>query len=164
MADLRYDWRKLIAASTDLSARLGELQTSFKRELVRNVKLFVADVTQLRLDYESSGPMVPGLPPMEAVERLRKFQRLYEQRMHRFETYSAGEQLFGLTVTQYPELVKTGVELKLLERLYSLYLNVISTVNDFNELPWYDVGGSMDGMTAKISEFQHQSAKMPKKA
>ena len=42
--------------------------------------------------------MVPGLPPMEAAERLKKYQRLYEDKERKWITYSAGEALFGLPV------------------------------------------------------------------
>ena len=31
-----------------------------------------------RKDWEANGPMVPGLEPMEAVDRLKKFQQLFE--------------------------------------------------------------------------------------
>ena len=45
---------------------------------MKNVKLFSVDVVQFRHDFEANGPMVPGLPPHEANERLRRFLRLYE--------------------------------------------------------------------------------------
>ena len=102
VGDLRYSWRKLLQVANEVNAQLAELQTSFKRDLVRNVKTFVQDVTQFRLDFEANGPMVPGIAPADAVERLRKFQRLYEQREHKYTGYTAGEQLFGLTPTQLP--------------------------------------------------------------
>lgn len=31
-------------------------------------------------DWEANGPMVPGLDPMEAVDRLKKFQQMFEVR------------------------------------------------------------------------------------
>ena len=42
---------------------------------MKNVKLFNVDVVQFRNDFEANGPMVPGLPPYEANERLRRFWR-----------------------------------------------------------------------------------------
>ena len=50
-------------------------------------------------------------------ERLKKYQRLYEERERKWNTYSDGEDLFGLPVTEYPELVKTKKELEFLDRL-----------------------------------------------
>ncbi len=37
---------------------------------------------------------------MEATDRLRKFQQMFEVRKRKWENYSSGEELFGLPVTQ----------------------------------------------------------------
>ena len=50
----------------------------FKRELIKEVRLFVADAQEFRSDWEANGPMVPGLDPMDAVDRLKKFQLMFE--------------------------------------------------------------------------------------
>ena len=44
--------------------------------------------------------MVPGLEAMEAVDRLKKFQQLFDVRKRKWENYSSGEELFGLAITQ----------------------------------------------------------------
>ena len=56
-------------------------QAGFRKELVREVAAFVLDARAFRSDWELQGPMVPGLDPMEAVDRLKKFQQLFEVRM-----------------------------------------------------------------------------------
>lgn len=53
----------------------------FKRTLLQDVKLFVVDAVAFRQDWEASGPTVPGLDPMDATDRLRKFQQLFEVRV-----------------------------------------------------------------------------------
>jgi dynein heavy chain len=60
--------------------------------------------------------MQAGIEPMEAYERLKKYKRLYEERERKWRTYSDGEDLFGLPITEYPELVKTQKELEFLDR------------------------------------------------
>ena len=54
------------------------LQVGFKRELIKEVKLFVGDAQAFRQDWEANGPMAPGLDPMDAVDRLKKFQQMFE--------------------------------------------------------------------------------------
>ncbi|KAG8468097.1 hypothetical protein KFE25_007149 [Diacronema lutheri] len=162
VTDLRYSWKKLKKLAGDLQEHLSQMQAPFKKNLVRNIKLFVVDVIQFRNDFEANGPMVPGVAPMEADERLRKFQRLFEERERKWTAYSEGQKLFGLPVTEYPELVKTKQELQLLEKLYGLYTEVINTVSDFKEVLWADVKDELDMMTTKISEFQNGCKKMPK--
>lgn len=51
---------------------------SFKRTLLADVRALVADAVAFRADWEAAGPTVPGLDPMDASERLRKFQQLFE--------------------------------------------------------------------------------------
>lgn len=58
----------------------ANLQVGFKRELIKEVRAFVADAQAFRRDWEAAGPMAPGLDPMEAVDRLKKFQQMFEVR------------------------------------------------------------------------------------
>ena len=75
MDDLEYAWRRLKTMANGVNEHLGGHQMQYKKTLVRNVRMFVVDVAQFRSDFEANGPGVPGLPPLEANERLRKFQR-----------------------------------------------------------------------------------------
>lgn len=61
-----------------LSVRPSRLQAGFKKTLVKEVATFTVDARNFRSDWEASGPMVPNLAPLEAVERLKKFQQLFE--------------------------------------------------------------------------------------
>ena len=164
VGDLRYTWKKLLAISNEVSADLQRVQVDFKRDLIKNVRSFVGDVTQFRAAFETEGPMVPGLTPDEANERLMKFKSMYEQREKKFATYSAGEALFGLPTTDYPSLSKTKKELDLLDRLYSLYINVVESLNEWRELPWAEVAaeGTIKGIEGKVGDFQSACSRMPK--
>ena len=164
LGDLRFSWKKLKKISDDLTTQLRNMQGGFRKGLMRNVKMFVVDVTQFRNDFEANGPMVPGIAPAEANERLRKFQRLYEERERKWEAYRAGEELFGLPITDYPELNETKTELELLEKLYGLYTNVLTTVAEYNDYPWADMqsGESGEIMVKKMEEFQANCKRMPK--
>ena len=172
VSDLSFSWKKLKKDADSITDRLGLEQAEFKKGLVRNVRMFVVDVAQFRSDFEANGPGVPGLPPMDANERLLKFKRLFEERERKWDSYVAGEKLFGLPVTQYPELEKTKAELQLLDKLYGLYQNVNATLGDFNDMAWADVCGftetpkgpesNISGMVKKLEEFQLACKKMPK--
>jgi dynein heavy chain len=47
----------------------------------------------------------------------------------KYVTFSGGEELFGLPVTQYPELQRIRKELNVAQKLYQLYNVVLETVN-----------------------------------
>lgn len=50
--------------------------------------------------------MVPGVPPREASDRLFIYQNQFDALYRKFITYTGGEELFGLPVTEYPELLQ----------------------------------------------------------
>jgi len=51
--------------------------------------------------------MVTGIEPREALNRLRMFSEEYSIRERKFNSYKAGETLFGLPHQSYPALDKT---------------------------------------------------------
>jgi dynein heavy chain, axonemal len=51
---------------------LSKTQISFKRNLIKNIRDFHRDVVNFRAEFVRNGPMVQGIPPMEAVERLNR--------------------------------------------------------------------------------------------
>ena len=54
------------------------VQAGFQARLLSEVKAFKEDAAKFGADWEANGPMVPGLDPMAAEERLKKFQQLFE--------------------------------------------------------------------------------------
>ncbi|KAI3432720.1 hypothetical protein D9Q98_004263 [Chlorella vulgaris] len=161
LGDTRYSWRKLKKLAGEVADRLATLQVSFKRTLLADVRALVADAVAFRADWEAAGPTVPGLDPMDASERLRKFQQLFEARKRKWEAYSSGEELFGLPVTQYPELYRTQEEIVMLDKLYSLYVSVITTIRGWGDFLWADVVEKIDAMGSQANEYQVQSKRLP---
>jgi dynein heavy chain len=158
---LRSSWRKLVDYAEEVTDKLGLLQVQFKRKLVKDVQTFYVDVIQFRADYLSNGPMVPQIPPMDAVERLHRYKEEYLIRERKFELYQSGEELFALKKTDYPELAKTKQELSLLDRLYGLYVDVLETGKAWREILWMDVKDQIDDMGAKIEKFAADCKRMP---
>lgn len=83
--------------------------------------------------------MVSGLHPREASERLTTYQGQFDELWSKYLTYSGGEKLFGMSVTDYPELQNVRKELSLLQKLYGLYNTVIDTVDGYYDLLWTEV-------------------------
>ena len=59
----------------------------------------------IKLFFNQNGPMTPGLSPREASDRLFAFQNQFDILFRKYNAYTGGEELFGLPVTQYPELL-----------------------------------------------------------
>ena len=83
--------------------------------------------------------MEDGIHPREASDRLNIYQARFDELWRKYTTYSGGEELFGLSVTQYPELQRIRKELNLLQKLYQLYNIVLENVNGYQDIPWVEI-------------------------
>ena len=74
--------------------------------------------------------------------------------------FKGGEELFGLPVTDYPELLSIKKELNLLQKLYGLYNDVIDTVNGYYDIQWVDV--DIEKINVELQDFQNRCRKLPR--
>jgi len=160
VADLRFKWKKLRALANERNDQIAQLQGGFKRDLIAQVDKFATEVTDFRKEFDAKGPMVKGISPQEAMERLKKYQRLYDDKERKWDTYMAGEELFSLPQHDYPELKKTKKELELLEKLYTLYIVVIQKVNGYADLLWTEL--DFAAITEEVIGYQNQCKRLPK--
>jgi dynein heavy chain len=70
---LESKWTTLIDLSEKIGKNLSVEQTQYLRTLKVDIKELVRDITDFRADYEKNGPMVEGISPKEAIERLKRF-------------------------------------------------------------------------------------------
>ncbi|KAI0213081.1 Dynein heavy chain 8, axonemal [Lamellibrachia satsuma] len=157
---IRYSFEKLLHTSTVAQGTLQELQPHFKEKLLVGVKQFNEDVDTYMTDYEEKGPMVEGVLPQEASDRLSAFQTFFDDLWTKFETYSAGENLFGMPKTEYPELLKVKKELAMLQKLYSLYNAVMFSINGYYDIMWAEV--DIEKINVELQDFQTRIRKLPK--
>ena len=157
---LRYSWNRLLELVRQVQDHLIEIQADFKATLVENVVVFHEDLGSFYADYGTKGPMAPDVQPREASDRLVVYQNRFDSLWRRHDTYSGGEELFGLSVTEYPDLVRIRKELILLQKLYGLYNNVIESVDGYYEIAWNEV--DIEKINAELLDFQNRCRKLPK--
>ncbi|XP_030831333.1 dynein heavy chain 5, axonemal isoform X2 [Strongylocentrotus purpuratus] len=157
---LRYSWAKLSSQATEVSHHLLSIQPNFRAGLIESVKTFTVDCNNFYESYHDNGPMVTGLPPKEASDRLLIYQNHFDNLNRKFITYTGGEELFGLSVTEYPELLVIRKELNLLQKLYGLYNDVIDRVNGYYDILWLDV--DIESINNQLIEFQNRCRKLPR--
>ena len=160
---LRSNWKRLVKQAHGRTDELSKTQASFKRGLLRDIQDFIIDVKSFRDDYLANGPMVIGISPNEAVERLHRYKEEFKIRERKYELYSSGEELFALSKTPYPELELTKKELGLQDKLFGLYTDVLNTIQEWKSIPWVDVAEQMEHMTEKVDGFGTRCRKMPAK-
>lgn len=133
------DWNELVQQAVEVRNGLQGRQSDFKKSLIFGVNHLVEDVVHFRKNFEENGPMVPGIEPKEALNRLKLQSEEYQIRERKFNSYNSGEVLFGLPHQSYPELEKTKKEIDLLDKLYSLYSKVKDTITKWKDVPWTEI-------------------------
>jgi dynein heavy chain len=118
---LTNNWAKLLAESESRQEEFSLKQVAYKKNLIKTVNAFKKDVAEFRALYDRHGPMVRGIPPREAVERLKRFKEEYDVRERKQMIYYLGEDLFGLPHQQYPKLDLTKQELAIC-RSYMIFM------------------------------------------
>ncbi|GCB62030.1 hypothetical protein scyTo_0004192 [Scyliorhinus torazame] len=157
---LSYAWKNINAQVVQIQSVLLKVEPAMKTDLQERVQIFQTDVQNFYQDYDSKGPGVEGLPPGEANDRLQIFQASFDELWRKFNTYSGGEELFGLTVIEYPDLLRIKRELTLLQKLYGLYNSVIDNVNGYNDILWSDL--DTEKINNELLDFQNRIRKLPK--
>lgn len=120
------------------------------------------DVVNFKEDFDQNGPMVKGIEPKEALNRLKQFSEEYSIRKRKFDTYFAGETLYGLPHQHYAELVDIQNKIELLEKLYNLYSKVKDTIAKWKDYLWSDMNPEIvEKMTEQIDIFSKECNKLP---
>ena len=100
--------------------------------------------------------MTQDLGPAEASDRLTIFSAKFDDFWRKYSTYSAGEELFGFPNTDYPDLHQIRKEINLLQKLYSLYNEVLEKVNGYQETSWIEI--NIDQINSELLDFQNKFA------
>ncbi|XP_047444882.1 dynein axonemal heavy chain 8-like [Mugil cephalus] len=158
--NLRHFFTKLQSKARSVQDELVHMQPKFKQNLLEGVAVFQNKVGTFMEQYESEGPMADGIPPQEASRRLRVSQAAFEGLWKNFNTYTSGEQLLGLPVTEYKCLVTKKKELDLLQKLYGLYDAVMSKISGYYGILWTKV--DIEKINSELLEFQNRCRKLPK--
>lgn len=116
---------------------------------------------QFREDFVKNGPLVQGLTPMDAVDRLSRYKEELKIHQRKFELYKGGEELFSLSQQEYPLLDKTAKEVALASELFDLYVDVIKTINTWKQMPWESVSTNIEGMCSIMESYDGRCKKLP---
>lgn len=112
-------------------------------------------------DFQNNGPLVQGIAPMDAVDRLSRFKEEMKIRERKFELYRGGEEMFALQHNEYPDLDRTKKNVKIASQLFDLYQDVIRTINDWKQMPWVNVALNINEMGDIMDSYAGRCKKLP---
>uniref|UniRef100_A0A8B9FHY9 Dynein heavy chain 5, axonemal n=1 Tax=Amazona collaria TaxID=241587 RepID=A0A8B9FHY9_9PSIT len=157
---LAYAWKNLNTQALQVEDLLLKVQPHMKTDLLSDIQKFQIDTAAFYKDYDEKGPSEENVPPHEASDRLQIFQAKFDELWRKYISLSGGEELFGLPITEYPELHKIKRELSMLQKLYSLYNSVIASIDGYNEMLWNDI--NIEKINSELLDFQNKIRKLPK--
>ncbi|KAJ8670776.1 hypothetical protein QAD02_002035, partial [Eretmocerus hayati] len=156
----RYNFSNMLKTAKEVQATIVEMQAPLKNELTSGIAALKEEVKKFDSDFDTRGPLIVGIPAREAAERVLLFEAWFDDLCERNETYSSGEDMFGLEHSEFPVLHKRKRELNLLSKLYSLYLQVMHSVDGYFELQWQDV--DIEAIIAELTDFQNRCRRLPR--
>ncbi|KAK2535705.1 hypothetical protein Q9233_003631 [Columba guinea] len=131
---------------------------SFISEHLKKLARPLRDLDDVRFAMEALSAIRDKRIEMDMT--LGPIEANFDELWRKFITYSSGEQLFGLPVTDYAVLQKIRKELGFLQKLYGLYDTVINNINGYYEILWTDV--DIEKINAELLEFQNRCRRLPK--
>uniref|UniRef100_A0A1A9WR67 AAA+ ATPase domain-containing protein n=1 Tax=Glossina brevipalpis TaxID=37001 RepID=A0A1A9WR67_9MUSC len=157
---LQLSFNKMLDSAKKVSQKISEMEGPLLQELNDGIATFVMELDEFNEDFVANGPMVEGISAKEASDRVFLFQNRFDELWRKYEMYSSGEKLFGLPITEYPILQQRKREFGYLNRLYSLYIQVLKTISDYYEMPWAEV--DIERISTELADFQVRCRKLPK--
>ncbi|KAL3815567.1 hypothetical protein ACHAXA_000299 [Cyclostephanos tholiformis] len=160
---LRSNWKKLILQALARTDELSNTQIRFKKGLIKDIAAFKIDVQSFYADFTKNGPLVKGLAPMEAVDRLSRFREEVKIRERKFDLYHGGEVLFGLSHEEYPGFDKAKKDINLASLLFDLYVDVIRSINEWKLTAWESITTKISEMNTTMETYAGRFKKLPSK-
>mgnify|MGYP000372566898 CR=1 FL=1 len=155
-----YAWRNTQSQAKKVQGTLLTIQGPFQSNLISGVEQFKEDTQKFYKDFDTEGPLVEGITPAEASDRVTVYQSRFDELWRKYLTYSGGEELFGMPVTEYDDLQRIRKELNLLQKLYGLYNQVLESVSGYYDILWTDL--DIDKINNDLLDFQTRCRKLPK--
>ena len=160
---LQKKWQTLINLADERKKDLQKDQGNNLKRLKENITQLTEDVKKLRTNFDNEGPMVQGITPKEASDRLKRFENEYELKKAFYDINRRGEDLFGLQNQKYPQLEKTNDQIQSLNKLYALYNQVNDIVGTWEEEAWSEIiPNEIKNWEENVQKFSDLCSRLPK--
>uniref|UniRef100_A0A5F8GDS1 Dynein axonemal heavy chain 8 n=1 Tax=Monodelphis domestica TaxID=13616 RepID=A0A5F8GDS1_MONDO len=145
-------WKMLLCRylNEEYKKKMTDMIT-FITEYLKKLSRPIRDLDDVRFAMEALAHIRDNEIQMDMI--LGPIEANFDDLWRKFVTYSSGEQLFGLPVTDYEEL-------SLLSKLYGLYDTVMGNISGYYEMLWGDV--DIEKINLELQEFQNRCRRLPK--
>ena len=159
MLVLRNKWRKLHFHAHEKRDAMSRIQHIYKKDVIDATNKFGVEMICFRNDFEVNGPLVDGITPNDAIERLKRFQRVLQDKMRRWQTNCSAMTVLGFQPQLYPQLARTARDIHNASMLYDLYQAVMHAVSEAKRTLWSDV--QYEKLVQRFSVFLEDVLRLP---
>lgn len=154
------DWENLLIEAKRVDDELIPVKIKFAESTRNQVKDFKAELKKLKEDFIVSGPGVVNSDLQHGLKLMKDTKALVAEFNIRRENLVRAEKLFNLTISNYSELYEVDNDLKELDKIYDLYIDVRDVMSGWAKTLWanLDIGALTKGMDV----FATRLKKLPK--
>ncbi|KAJ3144485.1 Dynein heavy chain 10, axonemal [Geranomyces variabilis] len=158
--NLPQSWENMLLRAKEVDDGLVAVKKQFTETTESQVRDFKADLKKFKDEFTINGPGAMDVDMERGLDMLKEAKEVITGFHARKEDLVRAEKLFNLVITSYPELHELEVEVKELEKIYELYVEVKEAIGSWSTTLWanLDVGILNKGMET----FAGRLKKLPK--
>ncbi|ORX45970.1 hypothetical protein BCR36DRAFT_332447 [Piromyces finnis] len=160
-SDELYDrWIELVNKSKGVDDLLIPVKVTFTNTTCNQVSDFQREINDFYDEFVTNGPGSEGMNMDVGLDLLKNAKIKVNNFLKKRENLITAEKLFDLTITSYPKLFELESQIKLLDKIYSLYSEVQESIKDWSTTLWINL--DIVVLNKGIDSFNHRLKTMPK--
>lgn len=154
-------WKAILISAAKHRDDLQKNQKEFRMKLFHDVNQLKDEVQILNKDYLSGG-ISNSTSPVESFEKVEKFRNRVNFLNKSKANIRAGETLFNLSITNFPELENIEQSLSKFEKFYTLYMDILKQEDAWKDMQWNEVKDKLEDMNKKVNDYGGSFGKVEK--
>ena len=155
-----HTWRTLYGQAKTKDLRVVKVKDHFREVTKGDAVLFSSQVAKMMERFRSKGPGSLGMDLDEGVELVQNYRKELDDCDRRRNDLVQAEKLFGLPITNYPQLQDIHVELDKLGKIYDLYSEQKQYVEEMSSMLWVEL--DISSLLKGCEEREKRVRKFPK--
>jgi dynein heavy chain len=157
---LNDQWRALKDEALTKDRRMVKVKERFAEVTTGQVLEFTKECKELLQQFRHEGPGSADINLDDGAELMKRFDVKVKQSQKKREELVKAQTLFNLPIQAYPELSQLEKDLKILGKVYKVYLDHSAMVNECSNTLWTKV--DIAALRKNAEEFDKLVRKMPK--
>jgi dynein heavy chain len=137
--NLRARWGDLRVEAIRKDWSILETKREFAEKTRKEVQIFQSEIRQVHGRYMSEGPGAETTPLKTGSDLLEHYKQEVASLNKRREDHVVAEQLLGLQISSFPELVEIEENNRNLDEIYRLYNEQQNSLEEWSLIPWASI-------------------------